>query len=125
MGSSFVLFYVSMEITLGQFLGKAGYGTHKNVHTYGAFKGKSISLLLFGKRQVSLLSFFNLDFARRSFFFCRTLVFRRSVFPAAHFFLSPLAQFFFFFFFLLPTFFCCSPYFGCLKSKDEIKIKIN
>ena len=59
---------------------------------YSAFKGTFISSLLFRKRQVPPLSFFNLDFVRLS-----------------HFFSAAVLSFFFFF--LLPAFFRCSIFF--------------
>ena len=73
---------------------------------YGAFKGTSISSLLFSKTQVLLLSFFILDFVRRYSF------------SAVPLFLSPLifflqltssfaahSNFFFVFFFFAAHFF--------------------
>ena len=51
--------------------------------SYGAFKGTCISSLLFRKRQVSLLCFFNLDFVRRSLFLCRSLFFKLLTFFTA------------------------------------------
>ena len=122
MGSSFVLFCsflcISMELPWGTFgLGKAGYCTHKNVHGYGAFKGKSIFSLPFCKRQVSHLSFFNVYFVRRS------------VFSAAHFFLNLTFPFsahsnFFFFFFCCPLFFAAHLFSGVLKTKTKSRLRL-
>ena len=61
------------------------------------FKGTSISSLLFHKRQVSLLPFFNLDFLRCSFFFCRSLFFSPFIFPCSSIFLLPITRIFLFF----------------------------
>ena len=111
---SFLFFFMyPWKLPWGTFgLGKAGYCTHKNVHGYGAFKGKSISSLLFCKRQVSLLSLFYC-------LFCPSLLF----FLPLTFSFSAHSIFFLFFFFFAAHFFLLLT--GCLKNKDEIKIKTN
>ena len=86
MGSSFVLFYVSVKITLGHFRsGESGIHTKTSL-PYGAFKGTSISSLFFVRDNGIFSLFLILILSAAPSFFCRPLVFHRLFFSAAHFF---------------------------------------